>query len=134
MSLVQYQAAARVQYQAACSSLWMTDTKIPYCHTSLVCRANSEFLLTTKVLLQVNFDREVMQLIREAKVLSRIGLPLPDMALQILQQEGRLKRYQDKLKIFLDEFNELESTTPPRIKPLLVKFSKVASYLNYSMN
>ena len=68
----------------------------------------------------VNFDPEVMQLIREAKVLSRMGLPLPTTAQSILEQEGRFKKYQDQLENFLAEFNELEANVPQRFKEMLV--------------
>ena len=50
---------------------------------------------------------------------TRLGLPLPDAAHQILNQELRFKKYQDELQNFLEEFNNLPSSLPQRLKPLL---------------
>ena len=51
----------------------------------------------------------------------RLGLPLPDTALLILQQEARFKKDQDELQMFLDGFNALESSIPQKLKPLLAQ-------------
>ena len=41
--------------------------------------------------LQVNFDKEIMTLIREAKCLSRIGIEIPESAKIVLLQEEKFK-------------------------------------------
>ena len=69
----------------------------------------------------VNFDREVMQLLREAKVLIRLGLPIPENILLLLQQETRFKKCQDELQHFLDQLNELQENTPSKCKALLAQ-------------
>ncbi len=51
----------------------------------------------------------------------RLGLPLPETALLVLQQEARFKKDQDELQMFLDGFNALESSIPEKLKPLLTQ-------------
>ena len=53
--------------------------------------------------------------------MSSLGLPLPETALVILQQEARFKRDQDELQMFLDGFNALEASIPQKLKPLLAQ-------------
>ena len=67
----------------------------------------------------VNFDPELLQLIRETKMLSRLGLPLPEIALEVLEQESRLKKSREELQGFLNEFNALPDSLPRRLRPLL---------------
>ena len=43
--------------------------------------------------LYVNFDREIMQLIREAKCLERMGIEIPTDARIVLLQEGKFKSH-----------------------------------------
>lgn len=43
--------------------------------------------------LYVNFDSEIMTLIREAKCLARIGIEIPESAKIVLLQEDKFKNY-----------------------------------------
>ncbi len=57
--------------------------------------------------LYFNFDQEIMQLIREAKCLSSMGLNIPESAKIVLFQEEKFKRYYDKLNWALTKYNTI---------------------------
>ena len=45
----------------------------------------------------MNFDREIMKLIRESKCLHRLGIEVPDSANMVLLQEQKFKEYYAEL-------------------------------------
>ncbi len=47
--------------------------------------------------LLVNFDKAIMQLMREAKYLQRMGCPVPEAARMVLLQEEKFKHYFNQL-------------------------------------
>ena len=47
--------------------------------------------------LLVNFDKAMMQLIRETKHLQRMGVEVPESACQVLNQEEKFKLYFNQL-------------------------------------
>ena len=51
--------------------------------------------------LYVNFDPEILQLIREAKCLSRMGIDIPESAKIVLLQEDKFKSYFNELSYAL---------------------------------
>ena len=51
--------------------------------------------------LYVNFDQEILQLIREAKFLDRMGIDIPDSARIVLFQEEKFKNYHNELHWYL---------------------------------
>ena len=55
----------------------------------------------------VNFDREILQLIREAKCLTRIGVEIPESARMVLLQEDKYKSYFNELKYALAEYDRV---------------------------
>lgn len=58
--------------------------------------------------LYVNLDAHVLQLIREAKCLTRMkDIRIPDDAMMILAQEDRFKQYYNELKHILDEYDRI---------------------------
>ena len=63
--------------------------------------------------LYVNFDREILQLIREAKCLARIGVTVPESAQIVLLQEEKFKTYYNELKYALDEYERVTSLIVP---------------------
>ncbi|EKX37595.1 hypothetical protein GUITHDRAFT_89621 [Guillardia theta CCMP2712] len=67
----------------------------------------------------VNFDPAVTQLIREGKILRRLGIKLPTSALNILQQESKFKSYYDSLNNFLSEYYKFLNRIPKSVQPLL---------------
>jgi hypothetical protein len=73
--------------------------------------------------LYVNFDAEVLQLIREARCLDRLGLTVPESARIIVLQESKFKRYFNDLSHCLDEYTRISNMVVPvsaeLIKPAL---------------
>lgn len=45
----------------------------------------------------VNFDKDVLQLMREARYMQRLGLPIPDSARMVLLQEEKFTLYFNQL-------------------------------------
>ena len=54
--------------------------------------------------LLVNFDKSMMQLIRETKHLQRMGVAVPESARQVLAQEEKFKMYFNQLTYVLKVF------------------------------
>ena len=69
--------------------------------------------------LYVNFDREILQLIRETKCLQRIGVDVPDSAKMVLLQEDKFKNYHNMLSFALREYERVVVRILPVIQPLL---------------
>eukprot|EP00002_Diphylleia_rotans_P021973 TRINITY_DN428_c1_g1_i1.p1 TRINITY_DN428_c1_g1~~TRINITY_DN428_c1_g1_i1.p1 ORF type:complete len:4548 (+),score=958.95 TRINITY_DN428_c1_g1_i1:229-13872(+) len=63
--------------------------------------------------LYVNFDREILQLIRETKWLLRFGIEIPEAARIVLLQEEKFKVYYDQLDYLLREYQRITSMVPP---------------------
>ena len=70
--------------------------------------------------LYVNFDSEIMTLIREAKCLSRIGIEIPESAKIVLLQEEKFKMYNNELTFVLGEYDRIVNKIRPNTKSLLV--------------
>lgn len=70
--------------------------------------------------LYVNFDSEIMTLIREAKCLSRIGIEIPESAKIVLLQEEKFKMYNNELSFVLGEYHRIVNKIRPNTKSLLV--------------
>jgi len=70
--------------------------------------------------LYVNFDSEIMTLIREAKCLSRIGIEIPESAKIVLLQEEKFKIYNSELTFVLGEYDRIVNKIRPNTKSLLV--------------
>jgi dynein heavy chain len=69
--------------------------------------------------LLVNFDKEIMQLMRETKYLQRMGIEVPESAKMVLLQEEKFKNYYNQLSYALKEYERVMSTILPIAKPLL---------------
>ncbi len=67
----------------------------------------------------VNFDREIIALIREGKALQRLGVEIPESAQSILAQEGKFKLYFERLSHFVQEYNALICRPTPTIKAVM---------------
>jgi len=70
-------------------------------------------------MLYVNFDIEIMQLIREAKCLDRQGGEIPESARIILLQEEKFKNYYNELLYVLSEYKRIRSKIKPICSTLL---------------
>ena len=63
--------------------------------------------------LHVNFDAQVLQLIREAKCLQRMSVEIPEGARTVQSQEQRFKGFYDELRSCLSDFDRITSTISP---------------------
>ena len=70
--------------------------------------------------LYVNFDPEIMELIREAKCLSRISIEIPESAKIVLLQEEKFKMYYNELQYVIKEYERIVNKMRPNTKSLLV--------------
>jgi dynein heavy chain len=70
--------------------------------------------------LYVNFDKEILTLIREAKCITRIGIDIPESAKIVLLQEDKFKLYNNELQFVLKEYDRIVSKIRPNTKSLLV--------------
>jgi len=69
--------------------------------------------------LYVNFDHELLQLIREAKCLDRMGIEIPESAKIVLLQEDKFKSYFNDLSYALKEYSRIVQMIIPVTAPLL---------------
>lgn len=71
--------------------------------------------------LLVNFDREIMQLMREAKYLQRMGIEggIPESARMVLLQEDKFKHYFNQLTYALSEHSRVVGMVLDVARPLL---------------
>lgn len=69
--------------------------------------------------LYVNFDREILQLIRETKCLMRMGVEAPESAKMVLLQEQKFKSYYNKLSFALEQYEEVVGRIMPITATLL---------------
>lgn len=72
---------------------------------------------TGKIL--VNFDKEIMQLVREAKYMQRFNIAVPESAQMVLLQEEKFKFYHNQLTHLVREYEHVLGRVAPTIKPLL---------------
>lgn len=63
--------------------------------------------------LYVNFDHEILQLIKEAKSLERIGIEIPENAKIILFQQDKFKSFYSTLETYLREYDRIVSQVIP---------------------
>ena len=63
--------------------------------------------------LLVNFDKEIMQLMRETKYLQRMGVDVPESAKMVLLQEEKFKHYYNQLSYALREYDRVVATAAP---------------------
>ncbi|TMW55127.1 hypothetical protein Poli38472_013889 [Pythium oligandrum] len=98
-------------YEAWCRSV---ETAKAGLHATLIIRHPE----TGK--LYVNFDKEILQLIREAKCLDRMGIEVPENARMVMLQEDKFKFYYNDLSYTLKEYDRVTSRIIPVTAPLLV--------------
>ena len=69
--------------------------------------------------LYVNFDSEILQLIREAKCLHRMGVDIPESAKMVLLSEEKFKAYYNDLSYILREYGRIAGRIIPVMRPHL---------------
>ena len=63
--------------------------------------------------LYVNFDQDILQLIKEAKCLERMQLEIPENAMMVLHQEQRFKNSHHELQWALAEYDRIVAKVIP---------------------
>ena len=69
--------------------------------------------------LYVNFDRDILQLIREAKCLAKMDIKIPEEAKIVLLQEHNFKSYYDDLRFALSEYDRIVGLINPVTKEVV---------------
>jgi dynein heavy chain len=109
-------AKTLIQYETMWVGAWCLsiDSCRDGLHATLLVRHpdNADYLC-------VNFDREIIALIREVKALQRLGIDIPESAQSILAQESKFKLYFERLSLFVQEYNALICRPTPTIKALM---------------
>ena len=67
----------------------------------------------------VNFDREILLLIRETKCLMRMGVAVPDAARLVVMQEMKFKSFFNQLSYALRQYEKVLGRILPIVQPLL---------------
>ncbi|XP_076466964.1 uncharacterized protein LOC143298129 [Babylonia areolata] len=66
----------------------------------------------------VNADERVLELIHEAKWLTRLDIAIPESAQSVLDQEARFKKYRAHLELVLSEYRDVCRQVPRSLQPL----------------
>ena len=109
-------ARALVEFEALWHSAWTKS--IEAARSGLQATLVIRHPVTDNLL--VNFDREILQLIRETKSLQRVKVEVPDTARMVLVHEDKYKSYYNQLSFALTEYERIVGMVVPLMKPLLV--------------
>ncbi|CAD7698753.1 unnamed protein product [Ostreobium quekettii] len=108
-------ARALVEFETLWHQAWMKyidQSKAGLQSTLLIRHPDTGALL-------VNFDKGIMQLIKETKYLQGMGIYVPESARVVLVQERKFKYYYNNLMHSIKEHERVMSQIQPVVKPLL---------------
>eukprot|EP00798_Chlamydomonas_sp_ICE-L_P031303 gene31303-6451_t len=108
-------AKALIEFETLWHQAWIRS--IEQCKAGLAAPLLIQHPETGKVL--VNFDKEIMQLIRETKYMQRLGIAVPESAQMVLLQEEKFKFYYNQMTYLVKEYDGIVGQLQPTIKPLL---------------
>ena len=63
--------------------------------------------MTCQLYFQLRYVSRVLELIHEAKWLTRLGIQVPEAAAAIMAQESRFKNYKSHLELILNEYRQV---------------------------
>ena len=86
-------AKALIEFETLWHQAWIKS--IEQCKAGLAAPLLVQHPETGKIL--VNFDKEIMQLVREAKYMQRFNIAVPESAQMVLLQEEKFKFYHNQL-------------------------------------
>ena len=69
--------------------------------------------------LYVNFDHQILELMKEAKCLRRLGHEIPESAKMVLMMEDKYKHHYNLLSYALSEYERVMNDVPDILRPLL---------------
>nr|WAW84836.1 axonemal dynein heavy chain C [Halisarca dujardinii] len=70
-------------------------------------------------MLHVNFDQSLQQLTKETEYFQRLGLEVPPLALGFLERSQTITSNYNRVKLLLEEYNQLREAIPPLFEPLM---------------
>jgi len=108
-------AKALIEFETLWHQAWIRS--IEQCKAGLSAPLLVQHPETGKIL--VNFDKEIMQLIRETKYMQRFNIPVPEGAQMVLLQEEKFKFYFNQLSHLVHEYDAVIAQLAPTIKPLI---------------
>ncbi|GFR42148.1 hypothetical protein Agub_g3000 [Astrephomene gubernaculifera] len=108
-------AKALIEFETLWHQAWIKS--IEQCKAGLAAPLLVQHPDTGKIL--VNFDKEIMQLVREAKYMQRFNIAVPESAQMVLLQEEKFKFYHNQLTHLVREYEHILSRVAATIKPLL---------------
>eukprot|EP01064_Diplonema_japonicum_P034643 TRINITY_DN7253_c0_g4_i1.p1 TRINITY_DN7253_c0_g4~~TRINITY_DN7253_c0_g4_i1.p1 ORF type:complete len:4646 (+),score=1368.52 TRINITY_DN7253_c0_g4_i1:87-14024(+) len=82
---------------------------------------NATLLVRNEGKLYVNFDIEILQLIKEARALMRMDVPIPGSAKMVLMQEQKFKTFHGQLTHAIKEYDRVVSRIIPVTRNLMTK-------------
>ncbi|XP_052242570.1 uncharacterized protein LOC127852659 [Dreissena polymorpha] len=99
-------------------SLWFTQWKarIDNARNGLRATLFVHHPITNEIV--VNADERVLELIHEAKWLTRLGIQIPESAAAIMAQESRFKSYKSHLELVLNEYRSVCEAIPDPLRNL----------------
>eukprot|EP00756_Hemistasia_phaeocysticola_P037128 Hpha_TRINITY_DN16680_c2_g14::TRINITY_DN16680_c2_g14_i1::g.182401::m.182401/K10408/DNAH; dynein heavy chain, axonemal len=69
----------------------------------------------------VNFDIEILQLVKESRHIMRMGIHIPQSAKMVLMQEHKFKTFHDQLSFAIKEYDRVVSRIIPVTKSLMAR-------------
>ncbi|NWI40441.1 DYH8 protein, partial [Picathartes gymnocephalus] len=97
-----------VEFEVVYHSAWMKEMsqlRYPLQSTILVRHPTTEKLL-------VNFDPQILEIVRETKCMIKLGLEVPEQAIKIVIIENKLKSNKLKLEALVQSYEDLRKGTP----------------------
>jgi dynein heavy chain len=83
----------------------------------------------------VNFNKDLQSVIREAKYLDRMGLPVPENALNVALQEEKYHEYIESLRVMLNHYHDvIKSLTPSEDELLRAKSRNLEATIRFGFD
>lgn len=109
-------SAVLIEYELLHHRMWLRQVELVMSgvHASLLVKGTDmgEYL--------VNFDPEIMTLIRETECMKRLKLEIPPEADELVLRQELFKQHYNKLKFLVDENKRLRGKIPPSFEQLLI--------------
>ncbi|NXH93693.1 DYH8 protein, partial [Pachycephala philippinensis] len=119
-----------VEFEVVYHSAWlkeMSQLQYPLQSTIFVRHPKTERLL-------VNFDPQIVEIVRETKCMIKLGLEVPEQAFKIAIMESQLKSNKSQLEVLVESYEDLRKRTPNVFVNLLTpKRSKMEAVLRQGL-
>ena len=108
-------ARALIEYETVWLAAWKHDVE------NLRSGLNATLLVRNEGRLFVNFDLEVLQLIKEARAITRMDIVIPPSAVIVMMQDTKFKVFYGQLTYAIKEYDYVISKIVPVTKQLMTK-------------